>query len=59
MKSFKSYIAEARMTTVGEITAAIAGHKKAGEILNPEYQDLGSQHVVSLVVTPVTCRISC
>lgn len=43
MKSFKNYIAEARMTTVGEITAAIAGHKKAGEILNPEYQDLGSQ----------------
>jgi hypothetical protein len=31
------------MTTVGEITAAIAGHKKAGEILNPTYQDLGSQ----------------
>ena len=43
MKSFKSYIAEARMTTIGEITAAIAKHKKAGEILNPEYQDLGSQ----------------
>jgi hypothetical protein len=43
MKSFKSYIAEARMTTVGEITAAIAAHKKAGEILNPEYQELGSQ----------------
>jgi hypothetical protein len=43
MKSFKNYIVEARMTTVGEITTAIAGHKKAGEILNPEYQDLGSQ----------------
>jgi hypothetical protein len=43
MKSFKRYITEARMTTVGEITAAIAGHKRAGEILNPEYQDLGSQ----------------
>ena len=43
MKSFKNYIAEARMTTVGEITAAIAGYKKAGEILNPAYQDLGSQ----------------
>ena len=43
MKSFKSYVTEARMTTVGEITTAIAGHKKAGEILNPEYQDLGSQ----------------
>jgi hypothetical protein len=43
MKSFKNYISESRMTTVGEITAAIAGHKKAGEILNPTYQDLGSQ----------------
>jgi len=43
MKSFKSYITEARLTTLGEITAAIAGHKKAGEILNPVYQDLGSQ----------------
>lgn len=43
MKTFKSYITEARMTTVGEIAAAIAKHKKAGEILNPEYQDLSSQ----------------
>lgn len=43
MKSFKNYITESRMTTVGEITAAIAGYKKAGEILNPAYQDLGSQ----------------
>jgi hypothetical protein len=43
MKKFSSFITEARMTTVGEITAAIAGHKKAGEILNPQYQDLGSQ----------------
>jgi hypothetical protein len=43
MKKFSSFISEARMTTVGEITAAIAGHKKAGEILNPEYQELGSQ----------------
>lgn len=43
MKSFKSYITEARMTTLGDITAAIASHKKAGEILNPAYQDLGSQ----------------
>jgi hypothetical protein len=43
MKTYAKFIAEARMTTVGEITAAIAGHKKAGEILNPEYQDLGSQ----------------
>lgn len=43
MRKFSSFITEARMTTVGEITAAIATHKKAGEILNPEYQDLGSQ----------------
>jgi len=43
MKKFSSFINEARMTTVGEITAAIAKHKKAGEILNPEYQDLGGQ----------------
>lgn len=43
MKKFSSFISEARMTTVGEITAAIAKHKKAGEILNPEYQDLGGQ----------------
>jgi hypothetical protein len=31
------------MTTLGEITSAIAKHMKAGEILNPEYQDLSSQ----------------
>jgi hypothetical protein len=43
MKSFKIYIAEARLTTVGEITSAIAGYKKAGEILNPDYQTLVSQ----------------
>ena len=43
MKSFKQYIAEARITTREEIVAVIAKHKKAGEILNPEYQDLGSQ----------------
>jgi hypothetical protein len=43
MKSFKNYIAETRMTTLGDITSAIASHKKAGEILNPAYQDLGSQ----------------
>ena len=43
MKTFKNYIAEARLTTVGEITAAIAGYKKAGEILNPDYQTLVSQ----------------
>jgi len=43
MKSFKNYIIESRMTTREEIVAAITGHKKAGEILNPVYQDLGSQ----------------
>ena len=43
MKTFAKFITEARMTTVGEITSAIAKHKKAGEILNPEYQDLGGQ----------------
>lgn len=43
MKSFKSYIVEARMTTVGEITSAIAAYKKAGEILNPAYKDLADQ----------------
>jgi hypothetical protein len=43
MKKFSKFITESRMTTHGEITAAIAKHKKAGEIINPEYQDLGSQ----------------
>lgn len=43
MKSFRTYVTEARMTTVGEITDAIANHKKAGEILNPDYQTLVSQ----------------
>lgn len=43
MKSFKKYMIESRMTSHGEIVAAIAGYKKAGEILNPAYQDLGSQ----------------
>ncbi len=43
MKSFRTYVTEARMTTVGEITDAIANHKKTGEILNPDYQTLVSQ----------------
>jgi hypothetical protein len=43
MKSFRTYVTEARLTTVGDITATIAGHKKAGEILNPDYQDLVGQ----------------
>ena len=43
MKTFKSYIAENRMTTHGEIATAIAAHKKAGEILNPQYKDLTDQ----------------
>jgi hypothetical protein len=40
MKSFKSYIKESRMTTHDEIVRAIAAYKKAGEIMNPAYQDL-------------------
>lgn len=40
MKTFKSYIAESRMTTHGEIEKAVAAYKKAGEILNPAYKDL-------------------
>jgi hypothetical protein len=43
MKSFAKFIAEARMTTLGEVTAAIAQHKKAGEILNQTYKDLYDQ----------------
>lgn len=43
MRKFSSFIAEARMTTHSEIVAAVAKYKKAGEILNPEYQDLVSQ----------------
>ena len=43
MRKFSSFITEARMTTVGEIISAIAGHKKAGEILNPAYKDLTDQ----------------
>ena len=43
MKNFKSYIAESRMTTAGEIETAIAAYKKAGEILNPAYKDLVDQ----------------
>lgn len=45
MKTFAAFIAEAqaRMTTHREITDAIAAYKKAGEIPNPMYQDLGSQ----------------
>ena len=42
MKTFTQFMAESkiRMTTLGEIVAAIAAHKKAGEIVNPVYQDL-------------------
>ena len=43
MKSFKSYITEARMTTTGEITDAIAKYKKAGEIMNQDYIELNSR----------------
>lgn len=43
MKKFSSFINESRMTTHNEIVNAIAGHKKAGEILNPAYKDLTDQ----------------
>ena len=43
MKTFAKFIAEARMTTSGEITAAIAQHKKAGEIMNQEYIELNGR----------------
>ena len=43
MLSFNKFITEARMTTHEEIVNAIAQYKKAGEIVNPAYQDLSSQ----------------
>lgn len=45
MKTFAEFVTEGlgRMTTYGEIVHAIDGYKKAGEIMNPAYQDLGSQ----------------
>lgn len=43
MKTFAKFIAEARMTTHGEVVAAIAAHKKAGEIMNQAYKDLADQ----------------
>ena len=43
MLSFNKFITEARMTTREEIVNAIAQYKKAGEIVNPAYQDLSSQ----------------
>lgn len=43
MKKFSSFIAEARMTTTGEITDAIAKHKRAGEIMNQEYIELNGR----------------
>lgn len=45
MKTFAEFVTESlgRMTTHGEIVHAIGGYKKAGEIMNPVYQDLGSQ----------------
>jgi hypothetical protein len=45
MKTFKQFVPKARVryTTHKEIVDAIASHKKAGEIVNPVYQDLGSQ----------------
>ena len=41
MKSFKNYIAEARMDH-DAIVKAIAAYKHAGEILNPRFNDLKS-----------------
>lgn len=43
MKTFAKFIAEARMTTYGEVVSAIAAHKKAGEIMNQAYKDLADQ----------------
>lgn len=45
MKSFAQFVVESqsRMTTHGQIVGAIGEHKKAGEIVNPVYQDLGTQ----------------
>jgi hypothetical protein len=45
MKSFSTFVNESyvRFTTHKEIVDAIAPHKKAGEIVNPVYKDLGSQ----------------
>ena len=43
MKTFSKFISEARMTTTGEITDAIAKYKKAGEIMNQEYIELNSR----------------
>lgn len=43
MKSFRNFMTEERMTTRDQVVAAVATHKKAGEILNPQYQDLLSQ----------------
>lgn len=43
MKSFSQFITESRMTSHKEIVDAIATYKKAGEIVNPVFQDLGSQ----------------
>ena len=43
MKKFSSFISEARMTTHSEIVAAVASHKKAGEIMNQTYKDLTDQ----------------
>lgn len=43
MKSFSCFITESRLPTLGEVTTAIAQHKKAGEILNPVYKDLYDQ----------------
>ena len=41
LENFKSYITESRMTHA-DIVKAIAAHKKAGEILNPDFNNLKS-----------------
>ena len=43
MKTLGQFMAESRMTTHQEIVSAVAVHKKAGEIVNPVYQDLVNQ----------------
>lgn len=45
MKTFAEFVTESlgRMTTYDEIARAVASYKKAGEIMNPVYQDLGNQ----------------
>jgi len=43
MKSFKSFIVENRLVAYTELLKSINDYKKAGEILNPEYQKLNTK----------------